>query len=148
MSDDTSHLSSKLPGLAGVGLMALDHTFLWVNPALCKLLGYSVTDLIGRPVEEITHPDDLKLDSHLARRLFRGELDRYEIDKRYLSKSGTSVTAHLTASAIRDSSGAVLYGLALIELPQIGGPMLADVKHRALGDIRSAGYSMLARIDC
>ena len=104
----------------GVAVVGLDHRLHWVNPAFCKLLGYEPFELIGRTFAEITHPDDVILDVHLAKRVLSGSLASYVFDKRYIDKSGAPVPIHLTASVVRDSNGRAIYGLAVVE-PRTSG---------------------------
>ncbi|MGH7178499.1 MAG: PAS domain S-box protein [Tepidisphaeraceae bacterium] len=100
----------------GVLLVDLDHRIVFANPALATMLGYEPTELIGKTFEDITHPLDVKLDSQLGKRLFTGELDSIEIEKRYISKSGAAVPVLLTSRIIRDRAGEPLYGLGIAEL--------------------------------
>lgn len=105
-------------GPSGVAVVGLDHRLQWVSPGFCKILGYEAYELIGRTFEEITHPEDVALDTHLAKRLLGGSLNSYVFEKRYIDKSGAPVPIHLTASVIRDKNGAALYGLAVISAHQ------------------------------
>ena len=56
----------------------------------------------------MTHPDDRTVGRERARRLQAGELDTFQVTKRYLHRDGHSVWAELSVSAVRDESGAVL----------------------------------------
>jgi PAS domain S-box-containing protein len=98
----------------GVAIVSLSHRMLWVNPELARLLKFEPHEMIGRTFEEITHPEDVALDSHLAERLMKGELDRYEFIKRFVDKSGAVVVLHLYASLISDPANRPLYALALV----------------------------------
>jgi PAS domain S-box-containing protein len=42
----------------GMGLVALDGSWVEVNPALCRIVGYPAEELVGASVQAITHPDD------------------------------------------------------------------------------------------
>lgn len=120
----------------GVAIVGLDHRFVWVNPALCEMLGYAAKELVGRTFEQVTHPSDVQLDAHLAARLHQGELSSYQFDKRYVERSGKVLPVHLTVSMIRDSQGQPLYFLALIEEPLAG--MVSTHAMSDLERIRSA----------
>ena len=43
----------------GMGLLSADWRWFEVNDALCRMLGRTREELIGRSPAEITHPDDL-----------------------------------------------------------------------------------------
>lgn len=105
---------SPVTGPSGVAIVGLDHRLQWVSPAFSRMLGYEAYELIGRTFEEITHPEDVALDTHLAKRVLGGSLDSYVFEKRYIDKSGAPVSIHLTASVIRDRDGKALYGLAVV----------------------------------
>ena len=99
----------------GVAVVSASHQMSWVDEGFAGLIGYSKAELIGKTFEDITHPQDVKLDSTLATRLFSGELVHYEMEKRYLHKDGSVVPIHLNVSLLRDRRQNVLYGLAVVE---------------------------------
>jgi PAS domain S-box-containing protein len=107
--------ASSMPLNTGVAIVSIDHTFTWVNPNFGDLVGYGPDELIGHTFESITHPDDLSLDSHLTSRLFRGEIDHYEMEKRYIHRDGAVLPIHLCVSLIRSRADAILYALATVE---------------------------------
>ncbi|MFN8590091.1 MAG: PAS domain S-box protein [Thermomicrobiales bacterium] len=86
----------------GMALVDVDGAFLQVNRALCDIVGYSPDELQGITFQTITHADDLADDLELVGRSLAGEIDTYEIEKRYIHKDGHFVWIHLTASIVRD----------------------------------------------
>src|SRR3712207_3595790 len=62
-----------------------------------------------------THPDDVAAYTRQHARLYDGEVDSYEIEKRYLRPDGTVVTGLLTVSAVRDDTGHHLYDLGQLQ---------------------------------
>lgn len=98
----------------GMALVALDGRFVRVNHALCEIVGYSPAELLKLTFHDITHPADLEIDVALADQLARGEIPRYQLEKRYLRKDGTSVDVLLSGSILRDKEGAPLYYIAQI----------------------------------
>ena len=98
----------------GMALVSLDGRFVRVNRVLCEITGYPPNELTKLRFHDITHPDDVDTDVELARRLGRGEISRYQLDKRYLRKDGTIVDITLSGSMLRDSEGAPLYYIAQI----------------------------------
>lgn len=89
-------------GLAHVGP---EGQWQWVNPYLCQMLGYSRDELCGLGYRDITHPADLERGADLARLLLDGVISSFELEKRYLHKSGRVVYVHLTVSSFPDSRG-------------------------------------------
>ena len=99
----------------GMALVALDGRFVRVNQALCEITGYSAEELTSRTYQDITHTDDLETDVGLAGQLERGEIPRYQLEKRYFRKDGTIVVVMLSASILRGPDGESRYYIAQIE---------------------------------
>ena len=93
----------------GMALVSLDGHFLQVNGTLCRILGYSETELLSTKFQSLTVPEDLALDLAHVRKAIAGEISHFEIEKRYLHKDGRVVWALLTAALVRDTSDKPLY---------------------------------------
>jgi len=89
--------------------------FYKVNTTFCSMLGYSEEEFAHLTFRDITHPDHLEADTANVERLVRGEIPVYKTEKRYVTKSGETLWGRLTLSVLRDSSGAFLHILAMIE---------------------------------
>jgi PAS domain S-box-containing protein len=99
----------------GMALVGPDGRWLQVNQALCELLGYSEDELLGGTFQGITHPDDLDADLAFVRRTLAGEVQTYQMDKRYFHKLGHIIWIHLSVSLVRDSDGAPAYFVSQIQ---------------------------------
>jgi PAS domain S-box-containing protein len=97
--------------------MADPLNFHWVraNKAFCRLLGYSEKELTQFTYVDVTHPDDAASTSELARRLVAGEVNGFEVEKRYIRKDRSVVWAHTFVQAVKDGTGRVLYLLGMIQ---------------------------------
>jgi diguanylate cyclase (GGDEF)-like protein/PAS domain S-box-containing protein len=89
--------------------------FLRVNEAMCRTLGYSRRELQDRTVRDITHPADADADADAMRQAMAGELDRYQVEKRYVRADGQPLWVSLRTSVVRDSTGAALFGISQFE---------------------------------
>lgn len=98
----------------GFALVQLDGRFSVVNRSLCEMLGYAEAELLELDLRQITHPDDIDTDAALVERLSTGGLDRFQLEKRYVSKSGQTVWAVLAMSLVRDTNGEPSYAVAQI----------------------------------
>ncbi|MDB5121311.1 MAG: response regulator [Sphingobacteriales bacterium] len=87
----------------GIALVAPNGSWLNVNPALCIMLGYSQTELLSRSFQDITHPDDLDEDLEYVLKTLKGEIDNYQMEKRYFHKGGHIITVRLTVSLVREN---------------------------------------------
>jgi PAS domain S-box-containing protein len=99
----------------GMALVGTDGQFLQVNPALCRLVGYSEQELLATNFQAITHPDDLDTDLGFVRQMLAGKIHTYQMEKRYLHKEGHIVWILLTVSLVRNQSGQPLYFISQIQ---------------------------------
>ena len=79
-----------------------------VNQSLVSMLGRSREDLIGRTVEEISHPDDWDRNDSLLRRAADRDVDGYRMEKRYVRGDGGVVWARTWVSIMDDGEGGTL----------------------------------------
>ncbi|MBX2861054.1 MAG: CHASE domain-containing protein [Vampirovibrio sp.] len=119
----------------GMALVAPAGRFIRVNTALCKMLGYTVDELLSRTFQDITHPDDMEINLELLRQVVDGEAETYQLEKRYFHKSGQIVWVRLGVSLVRDDEGQPLYLVAqaqdITEQHQIQAELM-DAKEEAL----------------
>ena len=92
--------------VTGMAIVDLDGRFAAVNPALCRLLGYSEAELVTRSPVDITHPDDRPRSLAVMDRLVSGEDATDQIHKRYIRADGSVVSVLRTTTVIRDTDGA------------------------------------------
>ena len=102
---------------ATIGILAVEWSSqgIWINPAFTRLLGYSREELARISVQEISHPEDFEADRARFEKLMQGEIDHYELTKRYLRKDGNVMWANLMVSLARDANGAPSLVIAMIE---------------------------------
>ena len=93
----------------GIGISDTDGWFMSVNPAFCKLLGYTRDELLNLPPAALTHPDDRELGDSLLRSLGAGELNSYRVYKRYLHADGHPIDVSVHLALVRDSDSKPLH---------------------------------------
>ncbi len=99
----------------GIALVAPDGGWIRVNEALCQIVGYSEDELIKLTFQDITHPDDLNTDLSLLQQLIDGEIDRYQLEKRYITKAGSIVWIHLIVTKQMNQQGELEYFVSIIK---------------------------------
>lgn len=99
----------------GMALVALEGNWLQVNARLCEMLGYDESQLLQTTFQELTYPADLEADLSLVRRLLKGEIPSFQMEKRYLHKNDYLVWALLNVSLVRNGEGEPLYFISQIE---------------------------------
>jgi diguanylate cyclase len=90
----------------GIALIGLDGHWIKVNRALCDSIGWSEEELLKLSSQELTHPDDLEADLAQIRLMLEGKIPGYQLEKRYVKRSGEQLWAQLSVSLVRDSTGA------------------------------------------
>jgi PAS domain S-box-containing protein len=99
----------------GMALLATDGRWLRVNRALCEILGYTAEELLTTDFQSITHPEDLETDVSQMRQMLAGTLTHYDMEKRYIHKSGNIVWGLLSVSLVRSPAGQSMYFVSQIQ---------------------------------
>jgi PAS domain S-box-containing protein len=92
------------------------------NPAQERFIGFSDQDFAKDPGlwTRLSHPDDRERQQDLVDRLWRGEDDRFHLDKRYVLPDGRIVWGRNTYLLVRDHAGRVRYQISyLFDLTRI-----------------------------
>lgn len=87
----------------GMALISEPGWFIRVNQSLCRILGYTDSELLAMTFQEITHPEDLEKDVRYTQQILSGEINHYQMEKRYIHSDGHYVWALLSVSLTRDS---------------------------------------------
>ncbi len=101
--------------MVGMAVTSLEKGWINVNDALCASLGYSREELMRMNWSELTYPEDLALDNEQFNRVLKGEIDSYELDKRFVHKDGHLVYTRLAVSCVRKNDATVDYIVALVD---------------------------------
>jgi diguanylate cyclase (GGDEF)-like protein/PAS domain S-box-containing protein len=93
----------------GMALIHLDGSWMAVNRAVGRLLGRDQDALDATDLRSLTHPEDLDSDADEMRRVLAGEIEGYEIEKRYRLPDDGFVWAQLSLALVRDLADHPLY---------------------------------------
>ena len=96
----------------GMCVTSVEKGWLEVNDRLCAMLGYSREELAGLTWAELTYPDDLQADVALFDRLLDGEIEEYELEKRFVRKDGLIIHTMLYVTCKRNDDRSVRHVLA------------------------------------
>lgn len=88
---------------------------LLINQSLLDMLGYTSEEFNNLDVQDITHPEDEPLSKSYREKIFNGEIDRYNLEKRYIKKDGSILWAKTNVIAVNNRSGQIDYLVATIE---------------------------------
>jgi len=91
-----------------VGIAELDDAgrFTRVNAALQRMLGRTEAEITTLAFNQVTHPEDLANCEALFARLVNGEIDDFEIEKRFVRKDGRVIWGRTAVTAVRASGRA------------------------------------------
>ena len=67
----------------------------YVNSAFARMLGMTQDEIKNTSWKTYTHPEDLEKDHGLFKQMLRGEIEQYDLVKRYLRPDGEVVRVHL-----------------------------------------------------
>ncbi len=74
------------------------------NKKYCDILGFSFEEIKNKCVSTLTHPDDLDRCLLNLKKLEKGEITEYSIEKRCLTKTGNTIWINLTVSDLLEST--------------------------------------------
>nr|WP_245931006.1 PAS domain S-box protein [Methylobacterium radiodurans] len=94
---------------AGIVLVDADDRVTFANDRYCEILGRARTELVGRSMRELTHPEDWPANARLLRRTLAEGIP-FTIEKRYLRPDATPVWVRNAVSALREAGGQIVGG--------------------------------------
>ncbi|MCX6358686.1 MAG: PAS domain S-box protein [Armatimonadetes bacterium] len=99
----------------GIALVSPEGKWLRANRRLCATIGYTEAELMGMTFQDVTHPADLDTDLDFVRQMLAGEIESYEMEKRYRHKDGRIIWVLLAVSLVWDAQGAPLHFISQIQ---------------------------------
>jgi PAS domain S-box-containing protein len=99
----------------GMALVGLDGRLVKLNEIYCAVIGYPAEEAVGLDFQTITHPDDLEADLGLLDQLLTGEIQSYQLEKRYIRKDGATIWVRLSVSLVQAADGSPKHFIAQIQ---------------------------------
>ncbi|HEV2906929.1 MAG TPA: EAL domain-containing protein [Actinomycetota bacterium] len=99
----------------GMNLLDLEGRFVQVNRAFSAMIGYEQEELLGKTCQSITHPEDLEKDLKDMRRMAAGEIDHYQVEKRFVHSAGHPVWTMASRSLVRERDGQPLHLVSQVQ---------------------------------
>ncbi len=112
-SEETLH---RIFSSANVGICMIDHTgkYIFFNKWWQQQLGYATEELREMTFSDVTHPDDIELSPRLIEKIKSGEIDTYNIEKRYVRKDRSIFWGNLSVSVIRSIEHEILHYIGVV----------------------------------
>jgi PAS domain S-box-containing protein len=93
----------------GKAVVSLDGSWIDVNPAFERIVGYPKADLLSATAEDLTHPDDVNLDISELGDLLDRRRSSYQVEKRFLRSDGEEIWVALNVALVRNEDGTPRY---------------------------------------
>jgi PAS domain S-box-containing protein len=97
----------------GIAVETLDGQPLFVNPALCRFLGFAEEELQNKDCVDFFPKEDAEKDWSLFQQLKTGRIDHYQLEKEYFRRDGSLVWGRLSISLMNSHTSPLV--LAMVE---------------------------------
>lgn len=90
----------------GIALSDMKGVLLNVNSSFAEMIGYEVSEIVGKNYSDFTHPDDLPAELFLVESSQNSKnVSNFTLKKRYIHKNGEIIWGKLNLSFVRDKDG-------------------------------------------
>ncbi|WP_233588682.1 sensor domain-containing diguanylate cyclase [Legionella sp. km535] len=100
----------------GMAFLSLDGKYLDANHVVLELLGYTKEELSKLSYQQITHPDDLENSLHAVHKLINGETSVVRLEKRYIHKNGSIITAISSGTIIHQYDNLKVFLTQIVDI--------------------------------
>jgi len=127
----------------GIGLINDQYTFTYVNPNLCKIVGYPCNEIVGTDFRVFLSPDSLKLVTQRYKMRQEGKdiPPRYELS--IIRKDGSMRYVEISSSVIKDEED---HSVTLIQLIDITERKLAEEEIKKTNELLKQNYQSLQAV--
>ena len=84
------------------------------NQSFWNMLGYEPADLRDRTIADVTHGDDTARVAAELKRLWNGEVQFVDLEKRYIRKDGSFLWVRMTTALVREADGKPQYSVEFL----------------------------------
>lgn len=100
---------------AGICISSPEGSFIIVNPAFCRFLGYTENELMGLSADEIIHPDDLERARRSRKNARPGDSAGFSREERYRRKDGSTIWGQVSDDWFFKADGTPSYVLTIVQ---------------------------------
>jgi len=119
---------------AGQILSSSDRKILAVNRAFCEMTGYTESEILQQGWDAITPPDDQAGIFASFERLWSGELNAMQMERRYLRKDRSVLWGQVSVARVPDDSGRARYVIDQVQNISDRKQVQQALEHQALHD--------------
>jgi PAS domain S-box-containing protein len=84
------------------------------NQAFCKMMGFDPAELAAKTIGDVTHADDVARVSAELKRLWTGEIQFVDLEKRHIRKDGSIHWVRITTALVREGDGKPQYSVEFL----------------------------------
>ena len=84
------------------------------NQAFCAMLGFEPGELANKTIRDLTHQDDVARVSAEFKRLWSGEVQSVDLEKRHIRKDGSFHWVRITTALVREGEGEPEYSVEFL----------------------------------
>jgi len=99
---------------SGIIMADIEGNFLEFNNWWPKMTGYSREEYSKMKNFSVTHPDDLEKSKLWLQKIISGEIDKYQIEKRYVRKDKSIFWGESSVSAIKDKNNQITSTIGIV----------------------------------
>ncbi len=99
---------------SGIILADLDGNFLEFNDWWLKMTGYSREEFSNVKNFGVTHPDDIEKSKMWLNKIYSGEIEKYQLVKRYVRKDKSIFWGESSVSAIKDKNNQITSTIGIV----------------------------------
>lgn len=97
----------------GIAVETVEGQPLFVNPALCSMLGFNEAEMRSKQCQDFSPPEDSQKDWALFQQLRAGSIHHYQVEKRYFRGDGSLMWGRLSVSLLNGPDSPLV--LAMVE---------------------------------
>jgi len=113
--------------IVGIVIFSNECEILFANDFFCNLLGYTKQEILTKKISSITHFEDINQCELEFASLYSNERDGFQIEKRYVTKSGGFIRCEMNVSANRTPDGKIDKFTGIIN--DISGRKNIEIQH-------------------
>jgi len=98
----------------GMTITGIDGGLAQCNRAFCEMLGYTAEELQKKTWVDVTHQNEVSTNIAFRERLLRGDIPNFQMQNRYLAKTGQVVHAQLQMTLIKDEQDRPLHFISQV----------------------------------
>lgn len=99
---------------SGIILTDLNGKFIEFNQKWIDMLGYSPAEMRKLTMLKITHPDDIEESKVWIDKIYKGEIERFQLEKRYFKKDKSFFWGEDSVSVIKDADNKIINIVGII----------------------------------